>query len=307
MFRSFAADIRYQFQSGNTITRLIIINVAIFLLLMVFKLAITLGNAFQTDSGVFDSSVQYLFLSADLFWDARHPWVILTHMFTHIGFFHILFNMLVLYWFGRIAGDLLGDHRMLGLYFYSGLTGALLFLLTAPLIYHQGGSTLHGASAAIMGVVAAAGMTAPDYRMRLLLIGDVRLKYVVMGILLIYIIGIANLDNVGGHLAHLGGAGFGFFYVYMLRQGRDMTSGFQSLTAIIMRRKSVPQPASRPKVVQKIPGTTSIIRHLQPPVVTVEEDDEQDKLNAILDKIKRTGLKSLSEEEKKFLDEASQK
>lgn len=306
MFRSFAADIRYQFQSGNTITRLIIINVAIFLLLMMVKLAIVLGNAFQTDAGIFNNTVRYLFLSSDLVWDARHPWVILTHMFTQIGFFHLLFNMMVLYWFGRIAGDLLGDHRMLGLYFYSGLTGALLFLLTAPLIY-QNGSTLHGASASIMGVVAAAGMTAPDYRMRLLLIGDVRLKYVVVGILAIYVIGIANLSNIGGHLAHLGGAGFGFFFVYMLRQGRDLTSGFQSFTSLFIRRKKAPQPVSRPKVVQKVAGTPAIVRKLHQSVSSIEEDDGQDRLNSILEKIKRTGLNSLSQEEKKFLDEASQK
>jgi len=132
---------------------------------------------------------------------------------------------MVLYWFGRIAGDLLGDHRMLPLYIYSGLAGALIYLITAPLVY-AGGSNLHGASAAIMGIVAAAGMTAPDYQMRLLFLGDVRLKYIVAGLLAIYIIGIANMENVGGHLAHLGGAAFGFFYVHMLRQGNDLTSGF---------------------------------------------------------------------------------
>ena len=139
---------------------------------------------------------------SDLLWDVKHPWLIFSHMFTHIGVFHLLFNMLILYWFGRIAADLVGDHRMLPLYLYSGLSGALIYLLTAPLIY-PGGSNLHGASAAIMGIVAAAGMTAPDYQMRLLLLGDVRLKYIVAALLLLYIAGIANLDNVGGHFAHL--------------------------------------------------------------------------------------------------------
>src|SRR5687767_15676382 len=110
-----------------------------------------LTSGFRPNEELFATITQYIFLSQDLVWDAKHPWVIFTHMFTHVGFFHMLFNMLVLFWFGRIAGDLLGDHRMLPLYLYSGLTGALIYLLASPLFYE--GSTLHGASGAIMGIV----------------------------------------------------------------------------------------------------------------------------------------------------------
>ena len=131
MFRSILNDIRYQYQSGNTITRLIIVNVAVFLAIMVFKLVLILMDGFNQEQGIFDTTIQYLFLSDDLVWDAKHPWTLLTHMFTHVGFFHMLFNMMILYWFGRIAGDLLGDHRMLPLYLYSGLAGALIYLLSA--------------------------------------------------------------------------------------------------------------------------------------------------------------------------------
>jgi membrane associated rhomboid family serine protease len=133
VFKSIADDIRYQFQTGNSITRLILVNVAIFLAIMLFKVIITVGAGFLEHSQTyFQDSVSYLFISNDLLWDLKHPWVILTNMFTHVGFLHILFNMLVLYWFGRIAGDLLGDHRMLPLYIYSGLAGCLIYLITAP-------------------------------------------------------------------------------------------------------------------------------------------------------------------------------
>src|SRR5690606_4390261 len=142
MFRSIATDVRYQFQSGNAITRLIIINVGLFLAIMLFRLVVTVGSGFDPDPTLFGRITRHLFLSGDLMWSDTHPWVIITHMFTHIGFFHLLFNMLVLFWFGRIAGDLLGDHRMPALYLYAGLAGALVYLLTAPLIY-AGGSTLH--------------------------------------------------------------------------------------------------------------------------------------------------------------------
>ena len=307
MFQSIFNDIRYQFQSGNSITRLIIINVALYLVLMIFLLALRIGSGFDGDGGMFDPTVQYLFLSDDLLWDLKHPWTLLTHMFTHLGFFHILFNMLVLYWFGRIAGDLLGDHRMLPLYLYSGLTGALFYLITAPLIYSEG-SHLHGASAAIMGIVAAAGLTAPDYQMRLLLIGDVRLKYIVAALLAIYIIGIANMENIGGHFAHLGGAAFGFFYVHMLRRGHDLAGGFIHLTRLLRRPVPPPSRQVRKKVTMEVRYRAG---ESKPDRVTTPNQSgymgDQERLDAILDKIKESGYQNLSDEEKKFLHDASQK
>ncbi len=306
MFNSILNDIRYQFQSGNTITRLIIVNVAVFLAIMVFKLVVTLGSGFNPQHGIFGEVMNYLFLSDDLLWDATHPWTILTHMFTHTGFFHLLFNMMILYWFGRIAGDLLGDHRMLALYLYSGLAGALIYLLTAPLIY-AGGSNLHGASAAIMGIVAAAGLTAPDYQMRLLFLGDVRLKYIVAGLLAIYIIGIANMENVGGHMAHLGGAAFGFFYVHMLRQGYDLTRGFRRLLAMFKKPVQVAPRQVKRKVTMEVRHRAANQKSDTQPTADKAQPDGQERLDAILDKIKQTGYNSLSEEDKTFLHDASQK
>ena len=306
MFRSILNDIRYQYQSGNTITRLIIVNVAVFLAIMVFKLVLILMDGFNQDQGIFNSTIQYLFLSDDLVWDARHPWTLLTHMITHVGFFHMLFNMMVLYWFGRIAGDLLGDHRMLPLYLYSGLAGALIYLLSAPLIY-TGGSNLHGASAAIMGIVAAAGITAPDYQMRLLILGDVRLKYIVAGLLAIYIIGIANMENVGGHMAHLGGAAFGFFYVYLLRQGHDLTRGFNRMLSMFKKQPQVAPRISKRKVTMEVRHRAV---HRKSDFQTPTEpsyDGDQQRLDSILDKIKQSGYQNLSEEDKQFLHDASQK
>jgi membrane associated rhomboid family serine protease len=305
MFRSLVDDIRYQFQTGNTITRLIIVNVGLFLAITLVQLSILITGGFDHHNGLFARVIQYLFLSQDLLWDARHPWVIITHMFTHIGFFHLLFNMIVLYWFGRIAGDLLGDHRMLPLYFYSGLTGALIYLMTSPLFYES--SSLHGASGAIMGIVAAAGMTAPDYQMRLLLFGDVKLKYIVFGLLVIYLVSLAGLDNAGGQMAHFGGAAFGFFYVHMLRQGHDLTKGFRRFISFLRRPKRQPRRTAKRKVPMEIRYRSgSLQREIKAPPA----DDyigEQEKLDSILDKIKQTGYDSLNEEEKKFLDDASQK
>jgi membrane associated rhomboid family serine protease len=306
VFKSIADDIRYQFQSGNTITRLIIFNVVIFLAIMIFQLVLTLSAGFQDKSGMFHHVLSYLFLSQDLLWDLRHPWVLVTHMFTHLGLFHIVFNMLVLFWFGRISGDLLGDHRMLPLYLYSGLAGALVYLLTAPLIY-SGSSNLHGASGAIMGIVAAAGLAAPDYQMRLLLFGDVRLKYVVLALIAISFIGIGSMDNTGGNMAHLGGAAFGFFYVHLLRQGRDLTIGFQRLVAFIRKPKNTSYKPVKRKVTMEVRHKSGLTKRDRMTSAGSDQMDDQEKLDYILDKIKKSGIESLSESEKKFLDDASQK
>lgn len=308
MFRSITDDIRYQFQTGNTITRLVIINVVIFLAAMLLLLVLRLSFGFkdETVTSTFTNIVRNFFISNDLLWDLKHPWVILTNMFMHIGFMHILFNMLVLYWFGRIAGDLLGDHRMLPLYIYSGLAGALVYLLTAPLIY-AGPSDLHGASAAVLGIVCAAGMTAPDYQLRLLLIGDVKLKYVVFALVVLSFIGIGNLDNTGGNMAHLGGAAFGFIYVHMLRQGYDLTAGFRRLITLINKPKqSKPAPVKR-KVPMEIRHKATFRQTENKPRAEQPMMKDQERLDYILEKIKRSGISSLNEEEKKFLDDASQK
>ncbi len=305
MFRSIVNDIRFQFQTGNTITRLIIVNVAIFLAIMLFKLVTKVAGGSTLNDEFFNHIVSYLFLSQDILWNAKHPWVLFTHMFTHVGLLHMLFNMLVLYWFGRIAGDLLGDHRMLPLYLFSGLTGALIYLLTAPLFYE--GSTLHGASGAIMGIVAAAGMTAPDYQMRLLFFGDVKLKYIVFGLLVVYLVSLASLENAGGQMAHFGGAAFGFFYVHMLRQGHDLTKGFRRMISFLRRPSYTPVRPTKRKVPMEVrSGNGPRKREMKPPP-SGSFMGEQERIDYILEKIKKSGFNSLSEEEKKFLDDASQK
>lgn len=304
MFRSIVDDIRFQFQTGNTITRLIIVNVAIFLAIILLQLTLLL-TAGPEHKILFNQLVSYLFLSQDLVWDAKHPWVLATHMFTHIGFFHMLFNMLILFWFGRIAGDLLGDHRMLPLYILSGLTGALIYLVTASLFYEA--SSLHGASGAIMGIVAAAGMTAPDYQMRLLFFGDVKLKYIVFGLLVIYLVSLAGLDNAGGQMAHFGGAAFGFFYVHMLRQGHDLTLGLRKLISFLKRPRRKPVRSVKRKVPMEIRYRSGTRQHdIKTPQMGAFMED-QERLDYILEKIKKSGFHSLDEEEKKFLDDASQK
>ncbi|MDV7391873.1 rhomboid family intramembrane serine protease, partial [Arthrospira platensis SPKY1] len=179
MFQSIWSDIKNAFHHGNMVTRLMLINGVVFVAVNLVKLFMTVFGGFQSGAGArFEKFMQFFSLSSDMWFNITHPWVIITSMFLHQSLFHALFNILFLMWFGRIVADLIGDRRILPLYLLGGLAGGLLYIATAWWFYPQGGYA-YGASAAVMGIVLAAGALAPDYIMRLILIGDVKLKYIV--------------------------------------------------------------------------------------------------------------------------------
>jgi hypothetical protein len=190
--------------------------------------------------------------------------------------------------------------------------GSLLFFLSANLLpYGAGGTRMAlGASAAIMSVVVAAGTIAPDYNFRLLLIGDVKLKFIVLALLLIDLISITANTNTGGHFAHLGGAIFGWVFVRLLQEGHDLSLPFNRLAEYIQylfssnkssHRRNNPlkvihksnRPKSKPIAEREVKKGSSI--------------DYQAQLDNILDKIKQKGYDSLTDEEKEFLFQASKK
>lgn len=304
MLRSIAEDVRRQFDYGNMITRLIIINTAIFLLINLVRLGFNVTAGFNYDPR-FHDVVRFFSLSADLIFDVTHPWVIITHMFLHLGFLHFLFNMLFLYWFGRIVGDFIGNHRIFPLYLMAGLFGAILYLLSAPVI-HAEGSYAYGASASVMGFVLASGVLAPDYRMHLLLIGEVKLKYIVLVLILLDIIGIGGLDNTGGRIAHLGGAAFGWIYIAMLQRGNDLSAPVNRMMDAIRRLfspRTTPPPMRRSSPVTVQHRTTQ--RAARKAKTPERSPMDQERIDAILDKIKQSGYDSLTAEEKEFLFHAS--
>lgn len=311
MFESIWEDVKQQYNQGNMITRLIIANTAVFVVVNIVKLFITLFSGFE-GSPSFETFIKFFSLSSDLLFNLTHPWVFLTSMFLHEGFFHFLFNMLFLYWFGRIVGDLLGNHRILPLYLMGGLAGGILYLITANLIY-PGASYAYGASAAVMAIVAAAGTIAPDYIMRLILIGDVKLKYIVGVLIFLDVVGIANMSNTGGHFAHLGGAILGFFFVRQLQTGTDWSDPVNRWidSLVDFFRRLLGGKRKGPKVVYRDPDRKkkrSVGRSGRGSRKSDSEDlPHQEKLDAILEKIKKNGYESLSDEEKEFLFNASKK
>ena len=305
MLTSIWQDLKRQFNHGNMITRIILVNVVFFIVANIVNLIITVFGGFE-QQGVFDDFFLYYFaIHKDLFFDLTHPWVIFTHMFLHVDFMHILFNMLFLYWFGRIVGDFIGNHRVLAIYLMGGLFGALFYLLSANFV--PVGEKALGASAAVMAFVVASGVLSPDYRMNLILIGEVKLKYIVAVLVFLDLIGIANMGNTGGHFAHLGGAAFGWLYVVQLRNGNDWAEPVNRWLTIlknyfgnIFKRK-----AKGPRMVYK---NTEKSKAKGTSITDKEKPSQyQERLDSILEKIKLKGYDSLTEEEKEFLFNASKK
>jgi len=311
MFKSVWDDIKLAFHQGNMVIRLIFINVAVFVALAIAKIFIRIFVSGEREAG--DAIIDFVHLfciSDDWYTNLIHPWTIFSHMFLHEGFFHIIFNMLFLYWFGRILGDLLGDRHILPIYLLGGLVGALAFFLSALLLPQLGVSSFAlGASAAVMAIVAAAGVTAPDYILNLLLFGPVRLKYIVIVLIILDIVGIAGLNNTGGHFAHLGGIFLGFFYVTQIRNnGNDLSipvngtiDKISSFFANIFGSKKKPTVAyKRPNAARHASRKGSARTDN-----TKAMGSHQEQLDKILDKIKEKGYESLSQEEKEFLFNAS--
>lgn len=315
MVQSIWEDVKRAFTHGNSVSRLVVVNAVVFVGINLVNILLFIINGARPHP-FFASLVEWLSLHREPWLILTRPWGIFTHMFLHTGFFHILFNMLYLFWFGRIVGDFIGDRRILPLYLMGGLAGAIIFVLSANTLPNIGMYAL-GASAAVMAVVTAAGAIAPEYTIRLMFIGDVKLKYIVFVMIFLDLLSIANSSNAGGHFAHLGGALFGWVYILQLQQGRDWTTPISSLIEGIRRgwgniMHRPKGPKNGPRVIYRNPKANarrSNSAYRRPAAGSARSDNMgyQEQLDAILDKIKESGYESLSQEEKEFLFNASKR
>ena len=285
---------------GNMVTRVIIINIAVFIFINLAYVLLTHLNA-GTTHPIYHKVVEYLSISSNWWEVLTRPWTIFTHMFTHEGFWHLLWNMLFIYWFGRIVGDFIGDQHILPIIITGGLAGAAAYFLSANIMPYATGVTHHalGASAAAMALVVGGATISPDYNMRLLFLGDVKLKYIAAALVLIDLVGTAGQINTGGHFGHLGGAALGYFYILQLRKGAPFGEWVNDASDIIigfLDRK--PKRNKNLKVVHN----SNKPQHVKKDVLI---EDKEQELNRILDKIKEKGLGTLSENERNFLNEMS--
>jgi membrane associated rhomboid family serine protease len=306
IFRSVWDDINSAFRTGNMVTRLMIVNLAVFVLVCIVKFGLWMTHIGQIPD-FFDNILYFFCMPAQWFDLLTHPWGLLTSMFLHEDFWHVLNNIIFLYLFGTIVGDLIGDRRVLPLYLLGGITGSLLFMLSDFFVHYPVPYAL-GASGAVMALAGAVLILAPDYRVMLLLLGEVKIKYVVLVMVLLDLVGMANNSNTGGHVAHIGGFVMGCLFVYQLREGKDwaepINRGIDWIKGLFNRRRPQPVPKRRPHMVYKAggkaPGGNSA-SDLQ------DSLSFQERIDAILDKIKAKGYESLTQEEKDFLYRASRK
>lgn len=305
----------YEYQKGSMIIKLIMINVAVFIvtgilfsLLKLFN--INLAGRFMHWFAL-HSNLEHLLIT---------PWTFITSGFIHSGFLHILFNMLWLYWIGRILEEYIGSRKVLPIYIYGVLLGGLFYVISFnvfPLFetWKQNSFAI-GASAGVMAIIWATVALLPDYKIRLFLIGTVPLIYIALLMSVLDLLGVAG-NNAGGRIAHLGGALMGYLFIQQYRNGNDLAKPFNSvmdwLSNLFSRRKpklkvkyrrDEQEKRVRPKkrkvrkkekVVEKEVGTKS-----------KQQRDNEKQLNAILDKISENGYESLTKAEKEFLFQKSQ-
>lgn len=289
--------------SSSIINKIIIINVMVFLVLNIVNVLVFLSSPDRSTSETLTGNIlSWIMLPADTMNLLKRPWTLLTHIFTHYQIFHLLFNMLWLYWFGRIIQEFVGNKKILPLYVYGGLAGAAL-LIIAYNIFPGLHSDLPyvkalGASAGVMAIVVAAATLVPDYTVFLFFLGAVRIKFIALFLVLFDLASIHDF-NSGGHLAHLGGMLFGYVFIKQLQVGHDWSKPFNNfldwIANLFTKRR-------QPRVVYKTANRQP--RKTKSGVADFSQDQQQ-RVDEILDKIKRSGYDSLSKEEKEFLFKVS--
>ncbi len=294
MVNSILNDLKNTFRNGSMISRIILVNVIVFIV-------VNLIDVFDANSGFAAMLIKKLSLLSNPLDLVFQFWSLITHMFLHVGFWHILWNMLLLFWFGRIIGDFLGDRRILPLYILGGLCGGLFFILWDNLLPGgTGQSWAYGASAAVWAVIMATTILAPDYIFNLLFLGPVKIKYISLTMLLLDLFSTNSSSNTGGFVGHIGGAFFGVLFVYLLRQGNDITTPLQSLF------QKIENIGSQQPIRKTDRSNFKVIRNkdTEKPKPNFSQQDELDR---ILEKIKAKGYEQLSDKEKDFLYQASKK
>lgn len=282
-------EIKEKFKNGDILTRLIFINVGIFIAVSIILVCFKLFNL----SGDW---LTYLMFPASLHRFIITPWTILTYMFIHSGLIHLLFNMVTLYWFGQLFLNHCTQKDLMGIYLLGGISGALFYLLCFNIFPVFANSVFSsyvcGASAAVMAIVVAVGTIDPERVVRLLFI-DIKVKWIALTMVLLSFIEIAG-NNAGGEITHLGGALVGFLYGYQLQRGNNITKGISSIIDKIVDFFSFSKKT-------KINVKHNQTRHESDYDYNYRKKQENDRIDQILDKIKRSGYDSLSEDEKKQL------
>lgn len=292
-------EIKQNFKNGSYLTRLIYINAGVFLIVKL--LSVILGA-----TGYSNIWISYLELPAFFQTLLKQPWSIITYMFMHHDFIHLIFNLLTLYWFGKIFLDYFNQKQLVGLYLLGGIGGAIFYLaafnisntFNANIFF----SYLLGASASVMAIIFALVRYCPNQEIHLALIGPVKLKYLGIAMLVLDVIGTTSV-NAGGSISHIGGAVTGYLFAQiMINSGKDIT---EPINRVIGWVNDLFKQNKKPKfTVHRNTSKTDEEWNMENKNRKRENNEEIDR---ILEKIKKSGYANLSDEEKKRLFDLSNK
>lgn len=301
----FINTLRSRFKMASLLARIIYVNIGVFVVLRLIGIA---GFLFGFNAGSIISFVELPSSPCRFLWQ---PWTIITYMFAHYDVLHILFNMLWLWWFGQLFLQFFSPRHLTGLYFVGGIGGGLLFMLAYNLLpvfaWHNG--LLLGASAAIIAIVVATAVQAPNYKVGLLFFGEISIKWIAIVTIFIDFISI-SADNAGGHISHIGGAVVGLLFVMLLRRGIDITAWFNAIIDFFVntwrRLTSDGSPRIRinPSYKRRRSHTSPSSSRHSDDIISPEDERVMDE---ILKKVKESGYSALSDEEKSRLFSASRR
>lgn len=270
-------DLKNQYANNGIVQKLIFWNIGVFLLTIIFF--------YDFKSGAF-LFPKWLVLYSSFSDVIIKPWTLVSYMFVHSGFIHLLFNMLMLHFVSRFFLTFFTEKQFLIVYLLGGIFGGFIFVS----IYHFTGKIVPvvGASGAVMTLLVATTAYSPYYILQIPLIGRIKLWHITALILSIDVLQLLVL-NTGGHIVHLSGALFGFLYVFLLKRGTDLAKPFSNLS--FKRKVKKKTPFSKVHVNKASSNLSK----------TAKTDVEQKKVDDILDKISKSGYDSLTKDEKEFL------
>ena len=310
---SIVDDLKTRYKVSTLLMRFIYINIAVFVVLRLVGFISFLVTGSST------SLVRWVELPSNFHDFLRSPWTLITYMFSHYDVMHILFNMLWLYWLGRIFLDFFNPRQMGGLYVLGVIGGAALYLLCYNLIPHLSGShsLLLGASASVLAIVVAIALYRPDYPISLFFFGSIPLKWIALITVFIDIIGIET-SNMGGHISHLGGALVGLWFGLAIKRGHDITSWInRGIDAVVTMFKKRPSKVTGNSGVERetsynynrstSSASTSSRSKNKDDNPSNANDVDEERLDEILGKLKQSGYAALTDEEREFLFNASRK
>jgi membrane associated rhomboid family serine protease len=289
---SILEDLKLQFRMGDVTTKLIFWNIALFAIPAIFFGLLTLFN-------INIDYLNYVSLSSnpsDLLWK---PYSVISYAFFHStqNIFHIIFNMLMLNFVGKLFVTFFTQKQLLNLYMVSAIFAGLLYIICYMVFpaLSRSDASLVGASGAVMAILVATATYQPMMEVRLILFGNVKLVYLVLVFIIIDLIQLP-MSNTGGHLAHIGGAFFGYLYINQIRNGNDITIWFEKIinffATLFGNKKATPFKKVHKTYSPRQEKTVSKI---------VTKDKTQQQIDEILDKISKSGYDSLSKDEKEFL------